>query len=714
MATSMTGNANAAASVTFPAYTTLQNNELVFALFGSRANSTGIWSSAPAITQDISAWGNNSTFNLWVGHQTAATAGLVAAVTGTLNQGPQWSSWTLAVFGTSGNLPTVGNTTSALGSGTTVVVTKPAGVATGDMLLACFAWPFNALPGVVSPTAYPFTVLFTKSSSTNLALTCMYRFAGASDPASYTFPNGGGAGSTEGGIVDIAGAAGFDNQFTSATASFTAADVGKLICVDLTALPITTLATAGAGHDETCGTIFSVTNGTTAILTMPNTSGGAVSNAEFHYATDDTAAFKAAIAALTKGGTIFVKPGIYGLTSTLTFPPNLGWVLEGSGGTLNNWVASGTYTSPQTNQTTVLNWLTTANTGPALKFNQTGANQVSQLNFSQIRDIGLYAGAGIHGDGSGADGIDLLGWAHLTIQRVSVSNFTGNGIFFGPPNPALGGSSWDIGIALDTDYIQVNGGHGISFDGATTIETILIQNTEVEGNQGNGFNATNTSSSLLGVDFIDDVFQWNDQINTAGGAEINLSIPCVGCAIVGDYFETINNAATYQILFNDSTDAVQRIPTVQGCYFFRNGGGTTGVQLGNAANHQAIGGMVVGNQFSANWTNCINVGGAKNVSINGNNCNGTEALTTSQSGSSGTAACTETASGTALTESCYLNGYAETGAAQTVTYPIPFITAPNINQNCVPYGATSTNTVLTLPANAAMTAQTCVLTVSGQ
>jgi hypothetical protein len=86
-------------------------------------------------------------------------------------------------------------------------------------------------------------------------------------------------------------------------------------------------------------------------------------------------------------------------------------------------------------------------------------------------------------------------------------------------------------------------------------------------------------------------------------------------------------------------------------------------------------------------------------------------------GTSGSAVCAETLTAPLKIGSCYLNGYRETGIAQTYIYPMPFSTAPVLLKSggsCGTYNATTTATALTLPANGAMTAESCNITVLGQ
>jgi len=99
-------------------------------------------------------------------------------------------------------------------------------------------------------------------------------------------------------------------------------------------------------------------------------------------------------------------------------------------------------------------------------------------------------------------------------------------------------------------------------------------------------------------------------------------------------------------------------------------------------------------------------------------------------GTSGTATCSMSLSGTLKVVTCYLNGYAQTGTAQTVCFngtgctanlggvvgvgSANFSAAPNLLASCGTYNPGSTATVLTLPANASMTAETCNVTAIGQ
>jgi hypothetical protein len=93
-------------------------------------------------------------------------------------------------------------------------------------------------------------------------------------------------------------------------------------------------------------------------------------------------------------------------------------------------------------------------------------------------------------------------------------------------------------------------------------------------------------------------------------------------------------------------------------------------------------------------------------------------------GTAGTAVCSQSMQGTLKIATCYLNAYQETGTAQTVCFSgsgctanltgVNFSAAPNILASCGTYEPSSTASTLTLPANAAMVAETCNITAIGQ
>jgi len=87
-------------------------------------------------------------------------------------------------------------------------------------------------------------------------------------------------------------------------------------------------------------------------------------------------------------------------------------------------------------------------------------------------------------------------------------------------------------------------------------------------------------------------------------------------------------------------------------------------------------------------------------------------------GTSGTAYCRQDyGGGGAKTATCYLSGYANTGTAQTWTYPAPYSTVPLVSGTTCGANGTglaSSATVLTLPAGASMSAGSCQIIIQGQ
>ena len=90
--------------------------------------------------------------------------------------------------------------------------------------------------------------------------------------------------------------------------------------------------------------------------------------------------------------------------------------------------------------------------------------------------------------------------------------------------------------------------------------------------------------------------------------------------------------------------------------------------------------------------------------------------TTTNNGTAGSAVCGQPIVGGLKMAYCFLNGYQETGTAQTWTFPTAFNTTPVLLEtggSCGTYNPSVTATVLTLPASASMTAETCDVVILG-
>lgn len=96
---------------------------------------------------------------------------------------------------------------------------------------------------------------------------------------------------------------------------------------------------------------------------------------------------------------------------------------------------------------------------------------------------------------------------------------------------------------------------------------------------------------------------------------------------------------------------------------------------------------------------------------------GGPAIISSLPGTSGTALCSESITGVSKTTVCFLSAYANTGTPQTYSYPVAFSATPVLLESsgsCGAYNPTTTAGTLTLPANAAMTPETCNVVAIGQ
>jgi hypothetical protein len=173
------------------------------------------------------------------------------------------------------------------------------------------------------------------------------------------------------------------NAFTSATAAWTAADVGKVIL-------IAGAGTAGAPLNTTIATFVSSTS-----ITTTASAATTVTTAVFAYGTDDTAAFNSAISAVSSsGGNIWLPAGNYIFSSTLTIDPTKCSLI-----------------GPGSNDVTLIP--TTAITGDAFRITEVTFVATIQSNrFGGFTVDGTFAGVGScgwhYGDTIGGELNDLV------------------------------------------------------------------------------------------------------------------------------------------------------------------------------------------------------------------------------------------------------------------------------------------------------------------
>jgi hypothetical protein len=531
-----------------PSVTTSYNASVVIALFAT----TQTWTTAPTTgTQRVNETFTSGYYGMTANDQTVATAGSVAAVTGTYSGSAVWLTGSVIL-----NCPSTAcafeNQTSMKSTGSTSVVQNvPSGSAAGDYMIGCVAY-FNTT--LTQPTGW--VGLFTSTNGNN-HFTCASHTAGASEPSTYTWTVGS-TGGVGGMILDYRNGFLQSGILTSASAGFTSASAGKPICVAGISL------TGG----QACGTIANYISSTTV-----QTSFGAattVSSAgQFVYGTDNTTAFQNMLTTApcsTIGCHILMGPNRYAVTGTLAISGGIPITWEGAGGGVQNeanaFINSNSLTNA--NAGSALVYLTTTLSTPGLNIagslNNTSSNaQVSISHFSVI------GGAGVSSDGGGEDGIDINNWLGLYLNGMWVSNFSGQGISILIPSGGTIYRNYIQTIDLHQMSILFNGGCGVEIgavDGPD-FETIKLDSNMIEANLGSA--VCQKSANLQGFTLINNVFQWDNR--TTAGPEISFggSAAAYGCEILGNYFEvdTILSSKSNAVINNTSSGTA-------GCRFESN------------------------------------------------------------------------------------------------------------------------------------------------
>jgi hypothetical protein len=89
-----------------------------------------------------------------------------------------------------------------------ISLAKPAGTAQGDLLLAVISHQSGAAASMVPPTGWTAVPNTDYSDGNNARIHAWYKFAGASEPSSYTFTMSGSSQAIAGGMLAITGASG--------------------------------------------------------------------------------------------------------------------------------------------------------------------------------------------------------------------------------------------------------------------------------------------------------------------------------------------------------------------------------------------------------------------------------------------------------------------------------------------------------------------------
>ncbi len=189
--------------------------------------------------------------------------------------------------------------------------------------------------------------------------------------------------------------------------------------------------------------------------------------------------------------------------------------------------------------------------------------------------------------------------------------------------------------------------------------------------------------------------------------------PCsLGIAdLPGTLVTSASSLASTALMTGAGSQGAQTTTTrLSGGVFYPTTDGTTAIQL-----DKANGSTVVLNVDTTNGR--VGIGTASPTStltVSGLSTFGS--TTTTNNGTAGSAVCGQPIVGGLKMAYCYLNGYQQTGTAQTWTFPTPFNTTPVLLEgggSCGTYNPSVTATVLTLPANASMALETCDVVIFG-
>ena len=517
-------NAGTGITLTAPSVTTTVANSVVISIFDIFA----VGASTPAgvtLRVSIPYTTSPSNFGLAVYDQTVATAGVVPAVVVTTTNSNIWSACSVVMVPTSGHTVSfVAAASNEIGNlvSTTMAVNVPSGYALGDALLGSVE-VYTAT--ITPPTA--FTTIFNGSLGVGLLQSESYKVASGSEPASYTWTQSSNAYGMAGFILDYRNVqVATASTITSASAAFTSADVGKCLC---------TAKTATGGTGQQCGTISSYISSSQVVPSY--TFGSAVASGGWvAYGTDNHAAFTSMMASApcsTRG--CLVQFGPYNYATSLAFPtlpPNVGYVLSGTGGGASN-MANNYLAVPLANANagTILDFLTTSLSGPAMQIGNTSTTSTTSKTL--IENLSLYGGVGLAGDGGGNDGIQWVDMQGGEMDHVGSFNFTGRCAFLSAPGGTY--EYYITGITIRDPYFSFCGGAGLQIgSGSEFFETIDVDQGLIEANGGP---AIVFASNQWGCNLSNMILQWNNR--TAANPEIYIGgVELAGCTFAGNnYYE---------------------------------------------------------------------------------------------------------------------------------------------------------------------------------
>ena len=666
-AATFTSAATSATPATVSGNTTF-NNEVWVSVIGTSAVLTPPSTPTARYSVGYTAGGSGHE-GLYMGDQTVATAGSVAANTGSASSAA-WASCVVPLIPSSGNtISYVANAYATSNSGGATVLV-PTGTVAGDLMVAAISWYGSTT--FLAPSGWAFTAAVDSASQ---HIQCLTKVASASEPASYKFaPAGGGTTNyyLNAAILDYHNAQAVDSALTSSSANWSSANVGQDICV-------WGLATINVGSALNCGVISNVANSTTIYPSFSNATASSVSGLPIMFGPDSSASCLAATNALIaqNGGTYYVPVGNFFCTAgNMAFPYTLGVEFKGTASSnMIYGINSATFHAPSGSFLVILP--SAANDAGVTFGSGTVTDSYPAHNHDEMHNVGIQ----MTGAGSG-NCVNALNY-FIDIHNSDILGCGGTAIYASEGGGATYSGVW----TFHKNYIAFNNVYGVDLGSSAVTSNADISFNEMDHNLSGGIHLSGQQQ----------VSAHNNQIQWGGTPILAAGVTNAADDFYGNWFD-----GNPGVNFNGAGGPC--------AHFHEN---IFEVANGLKFNGQA-GCIVTGNDFQAGT---ILASGStwSNPTVDATNYGG--GMTQSFSGNAGTASCAENVIGGAVTISCYLSGYQRTSAAQTWTFPIAMVGTPlnsTAQTSCGTYNPSATATVLTLPQNASMTAETCQVILTGQ
>ena len=680
------------------------SGDVVLSIYGIEGSLT-----PPALpTQRAYIAGVNASHDgIWMGDQNLASAGAFTGNTGT-QASSYWTALNLPLAAKSGTSIAFVSVASNSTTAQTLSISVPSGYVAGDALIACIGfYPTASSYYYKTPSGWSAVSTQLSGSTSGIGLTCFSRTAAASEPASYSFSFSGATGGLGAGFIAVySNVAAIDSPITSASAPFVSSDQGKLVCASVSDPSSVT------GTISNCNTV-GIVSGTSKIYSLfGNPSVSSTTVDDLRWASDDTTAFNAAIAAASQGGTLMVPPGQYGLSSGFTFDVSKVLNVEGAGSGLSQYLSNSGQFASIPNSGSVVEFLTNSLGTAGFLFPPNTVDGWQWATNEKISNLTIRCGAGISGVGCGQDGIDSY-WQRIRFDNIAVVGFSGDGIKISNNDGTT--STYASEVKVTNSLLSYNGGSGLEITGSGKFnQNIYVANNEIDNNGVNGIRVDGVP--LEAALFLNNIIQWNARNGTSAGntgSQFYSNVSLNGVSIAGNWIEW-ETAYTDGMIIGVGS-AIQG-PAIRANYFYNGSAGSPDIYM-----HNVYGVSITDNHTFGSTTLLDPTSTFFTATIDNTNTNDTTSnkgvFTAPFTGTSGTALCSENITGGVMRVSCVLNGYAQTGTAQTWTFPFPFTVAPILQESggsCGSYNPSTTTTVITLPANASMTAESCNVEVSGQ